>query len=409
MLKNILLLMLFVIIIPTCHTAYAQNTSKELKAAFIRNHDLWIKTGDKEQQVTLGEQISYPKWSHDGNWIAYLKGNKKDGVFELWLYNSKMKNHFKVRAHVDNNFQWSPNNNRISFIINKELYVLHLDPAIPFLISEMAENIENFAWLPDGHGMLISQKISQQIHSDLILSQIILRRTIKPIVKPFYTIPVNEDEYYVSTSPFKWSYDGKWLSFLLIPTASLSADSNTLCLLSEDGRAFQRIANMLKEEEWFQWSPSKNILGYVKGVGREANLNKQVEVADVLSLKKILLTPKGYVDRDISWKNNKVIYVSRAIEDTQADLNKRPLPSIYQITLSSGQQNQVTFPNRQEGDFVPHYIGDTLVWIRTNKYFATVFKSDDKTGVMWIKQLTMASSYYDRWNWDEVFSIYRGR
>ncbi|MEH7545520.1 MULTISPECIES: TolB family protein [Bacillaceae] len=408
MLKNILVLMLFVIIIPTCHTAYAQNTSKELKAAFIRNHDLWIKTGDKEQQVTIGEQISYPKWSHDGNWIAYLKGNKKDRVFELWLYNSKMNNHFKVKANVDNNFQWSPNNNRISFIINKELYVLHLDPAIPFLISEIAENIENSAWLPNGHGMLISQKISQQIHSDLILSQITLRTT-KPIVKPFYTIPVNEAEYYVSTSPFKWSFDGKWLSFLLIPTASLSADSNTLCLLSEDGRAFQRIVNMLKEEEWFQWAPSKNILGYVKGVGREANLNKQVEVADVLSLKKILLTPKGYVDRDISWKNNKVIYVSRAIEDTHADLNKRPLPSIYQITLSSGQQNQVTFPNRQEGDFAPHYIGDTLVWIRTNKYFATVFKSDDKTGVMWIKQLTMASSYYDRWNWDEVFCIYRGR
>ena len=408
MLKNILLLMLFVIIIPTCHTAYAQNTSKELKAAFIRNHDLWIKTGDKEQQVTVGEQISYPKWSHDGNWIAYLKGNKKGRVFELWLYNSKINNHFKVRSNVDNNFQWSPNNNRISFIINKELYVLHLDPAIPFLISEIAENIENFTWLPDGHGMLISQMKSQQIHSEFILSQIILRTT-KPIVKPFYTIPVNEDEYFVSTSPFKWSYDGKWLSFLLIPTASLSADSNTLCLLSEDGRAFQRIANMLKEEEWFQWAPSENILGYVKGVGREANVNKQVEVVNVPSLKKILLTPKGYVDRDISWKNNKVIYVSRSKEDTQADLNKRPLPSIYQITLSTGQQNQVTFPTKQEGDFAPHYIGNKLLWIRTNKYSVSVFVLEDKTEVKWIKHLSMASSYYDRWNWDEVFSVYSGR
>lgn len=401
--------MLFIIIIPTCHTAYAQNTSKELKAAFIRNHDLWIKTGDKEQQVTVGEQISYPKWSHDGNWIAYLKGNKKDGVCELWLYNLKINHQYKVRTNVDNNFQWSPNNNRISFIINKELYVLHLDPAIPFLISEIAENIENFAWLPDGHEMLISQKISQQIHSDLILSKIILRQTTKPVVKPLYTIPVNEDEYYVSTSPFKWSYDGKWLSFLLIPTASLSADSNTLCLLSRDGRAFQRVANMLKEEEWFQWAPSKNILGYVNGVGREANLNKQIEVANVPSLKKILLTPKGYVDRDISWKNNKVIYVTRAKEDTQADLHKRPLPSIYQITLSSGRQNQVSFPTIQEGDFAPHYIGDTLVWIRTNKYSATVFRSNEKIGVKWIKNLNIASSYYDRWNWDEVFSIYSGR
>ena len=31
----------------------------------------------------------------------------------------------------------------INFMINKELYVLQLNPAIPFLISEIAENIEN--------------------------------------------------------------------------------------------------------------------------------------------------------------------------------------------------------------------------------------------------------------------------
>jgi len=30
-------------------------------------------------------------------------------------------------------------------MINKELYVLQLDPAIPFLISEIAENIENLS------------------------------------------------------------------------------------------------------------------------------------------------------------------------------------------------------------------------------------------------------------------------
>ncbi|WP_180960108.1 PD40 domain-containing protein [Neobacillus cucumis] len=408
MIKNLLLSILFVIIIPTCHTAYAQNTSKELKAAFIRHHNLWTKTGDKEQQVTFEGRISYPKWSHDGNWIAYLKRTKKDGTFELWLYNSKMNNHFQVRSNVENNFQWSPRDNRISFIINKRLYVLTLDPAIPFLISEIAENIENFSWLPDGHSLLVSRKESKQLQSNLILSQITFR-TNKPIVRQFYTVPVNEGEYYVSTSPFKWSYDQKWLSFLLLPTASLSADSNTLCLLSRNGQVFQRTADMLNEVEWFQWAPSKNTLGYVKGIGREANLNKQVEVVNFPSLNKELVTPNGYVDRDLSWKNNEVIYVSRAKEDTKADLINRPLPCIYQINMTSGQQKQVTFPAEQESDFAPRFIDDTLLWIRTNKYSASIFLLENQTDVKWIKIINVASNYYDRWNWDEVFSLYRGR
>ena len=111
------------------------------------------------------------------------------------------------------------------------------------------------------------------------------------MIKPIFTIPVRDNEFFISTSQFKWSYDQKWISFLLIPTASLSADANTLCLLSQDGQVIRRAGEMLNDEKWFKWAPSERSLGYVKGVGREANLHKQTEIILVPSMSKMVFTP----------------------------------------------------------------------------------------------------------------------
>ncbi|MEH7416102.1 hypothetical protein V7266_12535 [Neobacillus drentensis] len=411
MLKKVILF-LFLFTYPSSFAATRSASLDTLKAAFIRSDDLWIKVGNREQKITHNEYIRYPKWSPDGNWIAYLKVTKKgkpplnDG--ELWLFNYKTNNHFKIRANVNNNFQWAPLDNKISFLVIKHLYTLNLDPAIPFLTNKMGENIENFSWLPDGSGFLTSSKESKQLHSDILLSKITLG-SYKPAIRPFFKIPVSDNEFFISTSQFKWSHDQKWISFLLVPTASLSADANTLCLLSQDGQFFKKEAEMLYEEEWFKWAPSETLLGYVKGIGREANLNKQVDIIHAPPLSKKSLTPKGYVDRDISWKNSSAIFVARAKEEPQADMNKRPMPRIYEINLALGQPKQITLPAEKEADFAPRFVNDRLLWIRTNTNTASVFVSRAEAEDKWINHITMPSTYYDRWNWDEVFSLYKGQ
>ena len=42
------------------------------KAAFIRNQNLWVKSGGQERQLTEGDKAHKPLWSADGQWIAYL-------------------------------------------------------------------------------------------------------------------------------------------------------------------------------------------------------------------------------------------------------------------------------------------------------------------------------------------------
>ena len=305
------------------------SAEKPMLAAFIRNDDLWLKSDKQERRLTNGEYIRFPKWSKDGSWIAYLRG-KKDGrnPDELWLYHLPTNKHLKVKEEVSNHFQWSPRKTELGFMIQNDVYVLTIEPSETLSIRLAAKSIENFSWLPSGDGLLVSKKKNQLLNSDILLYQVMLgKNQQEPVINHFYTVPVGSNEIVVSTSQFKWSHDHRWLSFLLVPTASVSADSNTLCILSADGKLFRRIDEMLNYQDWFRWAPKKNILAYISGTGREANINKQLRAIQATSTKGLVYTPDGLVDGDFTWKNDGWLFVSRLVEDEQAPLHLRPLPS----------------------------------------------------------------------------------
>jgi hypothetical protein len=400
MLKKVLLILFLVFSIISFNSpVYAENS---LKAAFVRGDDLWIKVGDRERRITAGAFVRYPKWSFDGQWVAYLKDGDSPYNGALWLYNIKINKHFKVKSNITRDFQWSPRENKIGFLKGKDLFVLNTGSS--FLGNQAAVNIENFSWLPDGKGLLTSSKESEKLNSDIILSKVLLGRH-KPVTKHFYTVPVGENELYISTSQFKWSYDHKWISFLMVPTASLSADGNMLCVLSSDGKIFKRVDEMLNYEEWFQWGPAKNTLGYISGAGREALKNKQLKTVSVPDFHRAVHTPKGFADRDFAWKNNDILYASRSKESELVDVNNRPLPSIFEV---SKKQVQVTFPPKREGDFAPEFVNRSLIWVRTDRERANVFVSRNAGEDLWIKDITLGTWYYEKWHWDEVLDLYEG-
>jgi hypothetical protein len=397
------ILLVIVLIFPFHLTVKAETLA--LKAAFVRGDDLWVKSGDQEVRITKGDFIRYPKWSPDGHWIAYLKSKQED----LWLYDLTLKRHYQIGSNIGNHFQWSPLENKIGFLASKELFII--DAAKPNRASIIAGNIENFSWLPNKMEILTSAKKSSKLNSDIILSKVSLA-TKKS--KHFFTIPIGKNEIYVSTSSFKWSADHKWLSFLIVPTASLSADSNTLCILSADGKIFKRIDEMLKFEDWFEWSPSGRQLGYIGGVGREALFRKQLRTADVPSFHVKALTPKGYADRGFAWVTDDILFAARSQEsDWLVDVKKRAMTSLFTLRLSTHFSKQVTFPNVPNGDFTPKVWKEQLVWLRTDRETATVFVSPLKGSAIqedvWIKNVTVSSWYYEKWYWDEVFSLFLGR
>ncbi|HLO11780.1 MAG TPA: translocation protein TolB [Pseudoneobacillus sp.] len=410
MMKRLLLIVILLFsILPS--TTSAGQIEEEMKAAFVRNDNLWLKLSDTEVQVTKNETIRFPKWSFDGSWLAYLKGPKQDffSSGELWIYNLKNNKHYKIKSNVDHNFQWASNDNTIGFQVNKDLYMVDTKSFSEGKDVRITSNIENFSWLPNGRGFLTSSKESTELDSDIILSKITFTEKNKqPIQKYFFTIPVKKDEYYVSTSVFKWSDDHKWISFLLVPTASLSADANILCILSSNGKVFRRIEEMLNYEDWFEWAPSKSLLGYISGIGREATSNKQFKVLNVTSMSKDLFTPIMYTDRDFTWQSNQEIYVSRSMESKWVDIKNRPLPSLYKINIKFNEQSKLTVPSNNEGDFQPQVFQNNIIWIRTDRQIANVLTAPTTSHIekLWIKNINVPSPYYEKWNWDEVFSLY---
>ncbi|MGM0879138.1 MAG: translocation protein TolB [Bacillota bacterium] len=387
-------------------------SNNELKAAFVKNDDLWIKIDDKEMRITNGEYVRLPKWSFDGNWIAYIIGSKEDEITpnegELWLYNLKSNKHFRVFSNVSTNFQWAPNQNTLGFQSDKVLNII--DVRSLKQSHKIASGIINFSWLPDGKGLITSSKAGENVFSDIMLSQISLSHNKNQHQSHhFYTIPVGKNDYFYGTSQFKWSNDHRWIAFQLVPTASLSADSNTISVLSNDGRSFHKIDKMLNYEEWFQWAPSNNFLGYIQGSNRMAIENKELKVTQIDKTSQY--TPKGYVDRDLTWQTDDIILVSRSIESEWVDVEQRPMPSLYKIDIQTKTPKKITSPSSNEGDFRPQYINNEnkLIWIRTNREKANVWIANPNglNQKIWIENINPGTWYYEHWSWDEVFSLYQ--
>jgi dipeptidyl aminopeptidase/acylaminoacyl peptidase len=409
--KILISVILLVLVVPA---TVSSKQPESLKAAFIRNNDLWIKDGEKELKITNGDFIRQPTWSYDGEWVAYLKDIENDEFplykGSLWIYNIKTKTHRKVKDHVRNHVQWSPKEKTISFQVDETLYTM--SPSLSKTATPIASKVKNFSWLPDGHGLLVSTIEEKKPNSALILSKITLtEKNKKPTIRRIFSLPIEKSEYYVSTSKFEWSFDQRWISFLLVPTASLSADRNTLCILSSDGKEFYKIDKMLNYGEWIDWSPYKNQLGYITGVGREADTNKQLKVASVPPLSTVSITPKGYIDRGLTWQNSRSLYVSRSRDRRKKKLQKSSLPSLYKINLTKNKQTLLTNPAANEGDVEPQIEDNKLVWIRTNRESADVlitptYQFNER---VWIDNISVGNLYYEKWNWGEVFSLYKGR
>ncbi|PEC50910.1 hypothetical protein COJ46_01395 [Bacillus sp. AFS077874] len=410
--KVIIFLSIFILWFQQCSFVAAE-TNSNLKAAFLKNDDLWIKIEESEMRITNSKYVRFPKWSYDGNWIAYISGVKEEysPLFkgDLWIYHIKTRKHFKISSNVSNNFQWAPNQNSLGFQSDNELKMID----VKFMKQQhkISSGVIEFSWLPDGSGFLTSTKVGESVYSDIDLSKFILKHNNQYEHQHFYTIRVAENDHYYGTSQFKWSYDHSWIAFLLVPTASLSADSNTICVLSNDGASFHKINEMLPYEEWFVWAKSVNFLANIKGFNRVSTVNKKIEIIKMSNDTKFTFTPKGYVDRDLIWKTNNQIYVSRSVESDLIEVEQRPLPSIYQINLQTKKQKKITFPLANEGDFYPLSInnGEKLVWIRTNRKQASVLIAgkNGKNQRIWINNIDLGTWYYEHWNWNEVFNLYQ--
>ncbi|WP_078434052.1 translocation protein TolB [Metabacillus halosaccharovorans] len=364
-----ILLLLF---LTSCLFSTGVNAEVPLRAAFIRDHQLWIIDGEQEIQLTKGRFVYSPKWSYDGRFIAYLDGDQHGEKSNLFIYDTKEKENYQPYEGIEtSDFKWSPITNQLAYTSNGVLNVTEFKKNRPHGFQNVSLGVSGFEWFPNGKDFIVSSQANllPTGWGPIELFKIPVDANLDhKKMKHFYTIDTKlPDLFSIYADYFKWSYDGKWLSFIAVPTASWSMDSNTLCVLSQQGDEFQSVGKMLGYEDWVKWSPSTDQLAYISGEGRFFVKNKNTTIKDMpVSNQQKKYTPDGYVDLDLEWFSSAKIIVARAKENK--DWNEGPVPtmytSLYLIDLKTKDQKQLTSPKKNELDKDPQVIESYLTWIR---------------------------------------------
>jgi dipeptidyl aminopeptidase/acylaminoacyl peptidase len=385
----------FILIFMSFHLSTMVSAEAPLTAAFVRDHQLWIKKREQEAQLTKGRYVSSPKWSYDGRFIAYIDGDEQGEKSDLFIYDTKEKESYQPYIRVEtSDFKWSPIKNQVAYTDHGILNVTKVKDGRPQGFENVSLGVSGFEWFPNGQEFIVSSQSSLRPTGwgPIPLYRIPVNANLeKDKMKHFYTIQTNENDLFaIYVEDFKWSYDGKWVSFIAFPTASWSMDSNTLGVLSNQGEQFQAVGKMLGYQDWVKWAPSSNQLAYISGEGRFFVENKKTKIADIPIFKEQKeYTPIGFVDLGLEWYSPDTVIVARAKENKE--WSEGPVPtmftSLYAINIKTGEQKQITFPDMNEIDEDPQVVGDHLTWFRKN--------SNDGQGDVWVKEGLSGREY--RW------------
>jgi len=344
----------------------------ELKAAFIRGGDVWMKEGRQERKIAdHPEAIREVAWSSDGTWLAY---ETKEPTYEMWVYDVKQRKETEVCTGCDG-FRWAHRKTALAFHEDGAVYTVQLQEGQRVFGRPVrrARSVGQFGWLPDDRGILVSSLPYRKAGEWQPLTLSVVRfdgpADAQSVESPLFTLPKPSADFFaVSLGPFRWSPDGKWVAFVAEPTASWSMDSNTLCLLSADGSRFFAIGKMLAREDWYGWAPGKHRIGYIDGEGRFEISNKRFAYRDAPSAGALSFTPPGMMDLGFAWLRPDAVVVPRTPE---LSWDEGPVPNatpaLYAVDLRNGRAKRLTFPPEGSGDFSPTYVAAAkrLTWLRS--------------------------------------------
>ncbi|MCM3717563.1 TolB family protein [Fictibacillus phosphorivorans] len=403
----LLISMLLVMMYVPSHSKAAEG-----KAAFIREDGLWLKDGDVERRLVEGKKLTHPKFSSDAMYISYLVG--EGGTKELWVYNRVTRLKRKVFTGEVLMPRWSPEGQKLAWKSGKVLNVIDVSkPTATF--ENVILGAGNYSWTPDSKGFVVSSSANLQPDGwtsvQIFLVPADAKGDLKKVKKITTLPPMSEFFFAIGTTTFKWGMKNKVFAFVACPTASLSADSNTLMVVSKNGSTTKIIGNMLNNPNWFHWSPNTERLAYIKGIGRLVSENKRLTIWDSRSGKEVDLGFQGYADGDFTWRNNREIIVSRQIEwGWEVPVEKRSKPFLALVDTTTRNAKRLTWPEVGARDEFPKTLpNQEVVWVRSfeNSTQSKVMKKSNPASkeTVWIDKLARPSEEY--YGWPSVLDVYQ--
>lgn len=384
-----ILAIVLILLFPT-HSAASQ--ANPLKAAFVKNGDLWLLLNEKEVQLTnSGNVYNQPTWSRDGKWLLYqietpseFQPNEQQA--EVWSYHVESGKKQKI-FYDGYSPTWSPRKDIIAF---NSKGILNISDMKRFY--NIATGVSDYTWLPDGSGFLLTS--SGVLRPDGWTSAMFFTKKVNENyqdiilfggVEPFFTLPREigkGDNKIISVyaEQLEYSPSNKWISFIVSPTASWSMDSNMLCVLSSDGKKFEVLDEVIFGVGKPKWAPSTDTIAFIAGGGRIVFgfKNKALKIREMPASG--TFTPPHYADLDFDWISDRAIITSRVEErEWSNDFSQHPLPSLYSVDIESNKQIKITNPPDGSGDYNPQFVRfmGKVVWFRGNSI-------TDQARTLWI-------------------------
>jgi len=138
----------------------ATNASAErpLTATFTRDHQLWLKKGNEEIQLTTGQYVYSPKWSYDGRFIAYIDGDERGEKSNLYIYDMKKHESYQPYIIETSNFKWSPIKNQLAYTSGGVLNTTKFKSGRPQGFENVSLGVSDFEWFPNGQEFIVSSQ-----------------------------------------------------------------------------------------------------------------------------------------------------------------------------------------------------------------------------------------------------------
>ena len=133
-----------------------------------RSHSLYTVHPEKPGVVTVGQTISDPAWSPDGEWIAWMDSGPTGSIFVARSDGTEKRSEFllgSVTGYAGHspdalNLSWTPDGKSLRFVFASSdfryrLYQISFGESNPQLIAEVPHR-SRIVWSPDGSRALVS-------------------------------------------------------------------------------------------------------------------------------------------------------------------------------------------------------------------------------------------------------------
>ncbi|HKR21498.1 MAG TPA: S9 family peptidase, partial [Pyrinomonadaceae bacterium] len=327
------------------------------KSEFVTQ--IWLATIATKQsvQLTFGDKSSTnPKWSPDGNWIAFTSNRKdnKNNIYLLSLNGGEAEPLTDVKTGVQD-FMWSPDGRSIAFRMGDaksedeekndkgkndfrwvdenvkmaRLYVMPLQKDAngkrePRKLTTENYNVTEFDWSADNSRIAFSY-VKTPLANDWTTADVSIVEVASGKISPLANSPASE------SSPL-YSPDGKSIAVLVSDNPPRWAQSGNIQIFPAGGGAPKIIANSYDAQPGIAgWSPDgKRIyFGEPKGTG------SQLYVVDVDAnrIEEVKITPAVYTAVTLN-QTGTMFGIVRQTSDTPGDVYVASVSDFNPIQIS---------------------------------------------------------------------------